>query len=47
MTTRPKIAQDKLSHLYTLHVSKDNTFVVYLDQEPIRNVSNPLPVTHY
>jgi len=31
-----KVETDKLSHLYTLHVKKDNSFEVYIDQESVR-----------
>lgn len=31
-----KVETDKLSHLYTLHVKKDNTFEVFIDQESVR-----------
>lgn len=31
-----KVETDKLSHLYTLHVKKDNSFEVFIDQESVR-----------
>jgi calreticulin len=32
-----KVENDKLSHLYTLHIKADNSFEVYIDQESVRS----------
>ncbi|KYR01999.1 calnexin [Tieghemostelium lacteum] len=34
-TSRPAIKNDKLTHLYTLHIRPNNTFAMYIDQEPV------------
>eukprot|EP01120_Amphizonella_sp_Union-15-10_P001547 TRINITY_DN11704_c0_g1_i1.p1 TRINITY_DN11704_c0_g1~~TRINITY_DN11704_c0_g1_i1.p1 ORF type:complete len:557 (+),score=138.51 TRINITY_DN11704_c0_g1_i1:95-1672(+) len=36
MTQRPSIKNDKVTHLYTLHVQPDNSFAVYVDKEVVR-----------
>jgi calnexin len=37
LTPRPQIKTDKLTHLYTLHVRKDNTFDILIDQEVVKS----------
>lgn len=34
-----KVETDKESHLYTLHIKKDNTYEVFIDQESVRKGS--------
>jgi calnexin len=36
LVPRPRIKTDKLTHLYTLHVRKDNSFEISIDQEVVK-----------
>jgi hypothetical protein len=36
MKDRPTVPLDDLSHLYTLHVKKDNTFTISIDGKVVR-----------